>query len=42
LEETGVAEIGIRERMLVKDVMSSPVFTVEENASVKKVAQIME
>lgn len=37
-----MAEIGIRERMLVKDVMSSPVFTVEENASVKKVAQIMD
>lgn len=36
-----MAEIGIRERMLVKDVMSSPVFTVEENASVKKVAQLM-
>lgn len=36
-----MAEIGIRERMLVKDVMSSPVFTVNENASIKKVAQLM-
>lgn len=36
-----MAEIGIRERMMVKDVMSSPVFTVNENASIKKVAQLM-
>ena len=37
-----MAEIGIRTRMLVKDVMSSPVFTIDENATVKEVARQME
>jgi len=36
-----MAEIGIRTRMLVKDVMSSPVITVDENATVDKAAQLM-
>lgn len=36
-----MAEIGIRARMLVKDVMSSPVITVDENATVDKAAQLM-
>ena len=36
-----MAEIGIRARMLVKDVMSSPVITVDENATVAKAAQLM-
>jgi CBS domain-containing protein len=37
-----VAEFGLRTRMLVKDVMSSPVITVDENETVDKVAQFME
>lgn len=37
-----MAEIGLRTRMLVRDVMSSPVITVDEKESVDKVAQFME
>lgn len=37
-----MAEIGLRSRMLIKDVMSSPVITVGENEKVDKVAQFME
>ncbi|MFQ6068418.1 MAG: cyclic nucleotide-binding/CBS domain-containing protein [Candidatus Bathyarchaeia archaeon] len=37
-----MAEIGLRTRMLVKDVMSSPVITVDETETVDKVAQYME
>jgi len=37
-----MAEIGIRARMLVKDVMSSPVVTVNEKEPVTKVAQLMD
>ena len=36
-----MAEIGLRTRMLVKDVMSSPVITVDEDANVNKAAQLM-
>ena len=36
-----MAEIGLRPRLLVKDVMSSPVITVGENASVRKASQLM-
>jgi len=36
-----MAEIGLRTRMLVKDVMSSPVITVDENTTVNKAAQLM-
>ena len=36
-----MAEIGLRTRMLVKDVMSSPVITVGEDATVDKAAQLM-
>jgi CBS domain-containing protein len=36
-----MAEIGLRTRMLVKDVMSSPAVTVPENTSVDKTAQLM-
>ena len=36
-----MAEIGLRTRMLVKDVMSSPVITVEEDATVAEAAQLM-
>lgn len=36
-----MAEMGIRARMLVKDVMSSPVVTVNEKETVTKVAQLM-
>ncbi|MFB0514002.1 MAG: cyclic nucleotide-binding/CBS domain-containing protein [Candidatus Bathyarchaeia archaeon] len=36
-----MAEMGIRARMLVKDVMSSPVVTVNEKEPVTKVAQLM-
>ena len=37
-----MAEIGLRTRMLVKDIMSSPVITVDETETVDKVAQFME
>ncbi len=37
-----MAEMGIRTRMLVKDVMSSPVVTLNEKEPVTKVAQLME
>ena len=36
-----MAEIGLRSRMLVKDVMSSPAVTVQENATANKVAELM-
>ena len=36
-----MAEIGLRTRMLVKDVMTSPVATVPEDAHVDKTAQLM-
>lgn len=36
-----MSEIGIRARMLVKDVMSSPVVTTEEEASANQVAKLM-
>lgn len=37
-----MAEIGLRPKMLVKDVMSSPVITVDENAKANRVAELME
>jgi len=37
-----MAEIGIRERMLVRDIMSSPAITIDENETVNKAAQLME
>lgn len=37
-----MAEIGIRTRMLVKDVMSSPVFTIDEDAAVNEAARLMD
>lgn len=37
-----MAEIGIRPRMLVKDVMTSPVITVDEDTSIAKTAQLMD
>jgi len=37
-----MAEIGIRPRMLVRDVMSSPVITIGENENVYKAAQLMD
>jgi len=36
-----MAEIGLRPRMLVKDVMSSPAVTAPENTSIDKTAQLM-
>ena len=36
-----MAEIGLRPRMLVKDVMTSPAPTVRENTTVDKTAQLM-
>jgi CBS domain-containing protein len=36
-----MAEIGLRSKMLVKDVMSSPAVTVDENAPAHKVAALM-
>jgi signal-transduction protein with cAMP-binding, CBS, and nucleotidyltransferase domain len=37
-----MSEIGLRTRMLVKDVMTSPVITTEEEASANKVAKLMQ
>lgn len=37
-----MAEIGLRTRMLVKDVMTSPVITIDEDESVNKAALLME
>jgi CBS domain-containing protein len=37
-----MAEMGLRPRMLVKDVMSSPVITVDEDATAVHVAELME
>jgi CBS domain-containing protein len=37
-----MAEIGIRSRMLVRDVMSSPVFTIDEDAAVNEAARLMD
>ena len=37
-----MSEIGLRSRMLVKDVMSSPVITLHEDETVEKVAKLME
>ncbi|MEE8631758.1 MAG: CBS domain-containing protein, partial [Candidatus Bathyarchaeia archaeon] len=36
-----MAEIGLRTKMLVRDVMSSPVITTTEEESVEKVAKLM-
>src|SRR4030067_2903017 len=36
-----MSEIGMRTRMIVKDVMPSPVVTTEEEASANKVARLM-
>jgi CBS domain-containing protein len=37
-----LAELGIREPMMVKDIMSSPVITIKENGSAGNVAALME
>lgn len=37
-----MAEIGLRTRMLVKDVMSSPVITIDEDEFIDKAARLME
>jgi len=37
-----LAEMGIRTRMLVKDIMTSPVITIDEDAPVNKAAQLMD
>jgi signal-transduction protein with cAMP-binding, CBS, and nucleotidyltransferase domain len=37
-----MAEIGLRSKMLVKDVMSSPVITIEEKAPANLVAELMD
>jgi CBS domain-containing protein len=37
-----MAEMGLRSKMLVKDVMSSPVITIEENAPANRTAEIMD
>jgi len=37
-----MSEFGLRSRMLVRDVMSSPVVTIEENAPVNEVAELMD
>jgi len=37
-----MSDIGLRSRMLVKDVMSSPVVTIEEDAPANRVAELMD
>lgn len=37
-----MAAIGIRTRVLVKDIMSSPVFTIDEDAAVDEAARLMD
>lgn len=37
-----MSDIGLRSRMLVKDIMSSPVITVDENAPANQVAELMD
>ncbi|MDH5437851.1 MAG: CBS domain-containing protein [Candidatus Bathyarchaeota archaeon] len=37
-----MAEMGIRARMFVKDIMTSPVITIDEDASVNEAAQLMD
>lgn len=37
-----MAEIGLRPKMLVKDVMTSPVITIEEDGSIHQAAQLMD
>lgn len=37
-----MSEIGLRPKMLVKDVMSSPAITVEESATANRVAELMD
>jgi CBS domain-containing protein len=37
-----LSEIGLRTRMLVKDIMSSPVITVDKKKKIDKVAKLME
>jgi len=37
-----MAEIGLRSKMLVKDVMSSPVVTIDESATANRVAVLMD
>jgi len=37
-----MSDIGLRSKMLVKDVMSSPVITIGENAPANKVAELMQ
>lgn len=37
-----MAEMGLRSKMLVRDVMSSPVITIEENAPANRVAELMD
>ena len=37
-----MADLGMRTRMLVKDVMTNPVITVDETAPANKVAQLMQ
>jgi len=39
---SAMAEIGLRSKMLVKDVMSSPAITIEENAPAHRVAHLMD
>jgi CBS domain-containing protein len=41
VDET-MADLGLRSKMLVKDVMSSPVITIEENAPANKAAELMD
>lgn len=37
-----MSDIGLRSRMLVRDVMSSPVITIDENAPANKAAELMD
>ena len=37
-----MSEVGLRSRLLVKDVMSSPAITIDENAPVHRAAELMD
>ncbi|MCK4439375.1 CBS domain-containing protein, partial [Candidatus Bathyarchaeota archaeon] len=37
-----MSDIGLRSRMIVRDVMSSPVVTIDENAPANQVAELMD
>ena len=37
-----MSDLGLRSKMLVKDVMSSPVVTIDEDATINRAAELMD